>query len=84
MTDKPTSISSRHVRFGAAVRQRRLELGLTQEDLAFRAGLSTTYVGQAERGQRNLTLAATWALSDALAATASSLLAAAEHDLEPS
>jgi transcriptional regulator with XRE-family HTH domain len=83
VTDRPTSISIRHVRFGAEVRRRRMELGLTQEDLALRAGLSTTYLGQAERGQRNLTLTATWAISDALAARASALLAAAESGTEP-
>ena len=82
MTDDSRSISIRHARFGAEVRRRRVKMGLTQEDLAFRAGLSTTYLGQAERGQRNVTLAAAWAISDALAIGASSLLAAADLDTE--
>ncbi len=43
-------------RFGAAVRRRRLELGLTQEQLADHAGLHRTYVGDLERGRRNLAL----------------------------
>jgi len=42
--------------FGARVRQRRLDLGLTQEALADRAGLHRTYVGMVERGDRNPTL----------------------------
>jgi transcriptional regulator with XRE-family HTH domain len=83
VTDKPKTISMRHARFGAEVRRRRIEMGWTQEDLAFRAGMSTTYVGQAERGQRNITLTAAWAISDALAASASSMLAAAEPEVGP-
>jgi transcriptional regulator with XRE-family HTH domain len=42
--------------FGTRVRTRRLKLRLTQEGLAERCGLDWTYVGQVERGQRNLTL----------------------------
>ena len=42
--------------FGRRVRQRRTELGLSQEKLAERAGLHWTFVGQIERGRRNLTL----------------------------
>lgn len=42
--------------FGRRVRERRQELGLSQEALAERAGLHWTYVGQVERGRRNLTL----------------------------
>jgi transcriptional regulator with XRE-family HTH domain len=42
--------------FGRRVRARREELGLSQEKLADAAGLHWTFVGQVERGQRNLTL----------------------------
>lgn len=42
--------------FGRRVRARREELGLSQERLADTAGLHWTFVGQVERGQRNLTL----------------------------
>lgn len=42
--------------FGARVRAHREELGLSQEKLADVAGLHWTFVGQVERGQRNLTL----------------------------
>jgi transcriptional regulator with XRE-family HTH domain len=41
---------------GARVRARRLELGLSQEALADRAGVHWTFLGQVERGQRNLSL----------------------------
>ena len=42
--------------FGQEVRMLRHRAGLTQEALAEKAGLHWTYVGQIERGERNLTL----------------------------
>jgi transcriptional regulator with XRE-family HTH domain len=43
-------------RFGARVREERERLGLSQEELADRAGLHRTYLGGVERGERNLGL----------------------------
>lgn len=43
------------VAFGARLRALRGDAGLTQEGLADAAGLHWTYVGQIERGERNLT-----------------------------
>lgn len=48
--------SSDSVQFGEAVRKARIAAGLTQEDLADRAGLDRSYVGGIERGERNPTL----------------------------
>lgn len=42
--------------FAANVRKRRLELGLSQEELAERAGVHRTYVGMLERGEKNVTI----------------------------
>ena len=42
--------------FGKAVRARRLELELSQEKLAERAGLHRTYIADIERGERNISL----------------------------
>jgi transcriptional regulator with XRE-family HTH domain len=43
-------------RFGDAVRARREQLGLTQEDLAEKAGIHRTYLSDCERGTRNVSL----------------------------
>jgi transcriptional regulator with XRE-family HTH domain len=43
-------------RFGFAVRLRREELGLTQEELAERVGIHRTYLSDVERGGRNICL----------------------------
>jgi len=43
-------------RFGQAVRERRLELRLTQEELAHAAGLNRSYITDVERGARNLAI----------------------------
>ena len=43
-------------RFGTAVKFRREELGMTQENLAEKAGIHRTYLSDVERGTRNLSL----------------------------
>ena len=42
--------------FGAAVRFHRDHLGISQEELAGRAGLHRTYISDVERGARNVSL----------------------------
>ena len=44
------------VAFGAAVRARRKELGLSQEALADLAEIDRSHMGKIERGERNVTL----------------------------
>ena len=56
-------------RFGTAVRTRRKNLGISQEELAGRAGLHRTYVADIERGARNLSLANIEKLAHALGTT---------------
>jgi transcriptional regulator with XRE-family HTH domain len=56
MPSPPAPLSAATTEFGRRVRARRDELGLTQEALADRAHLHWTFVGQVERGRRNLTL----------------------------
>ena len=44
------------LRFGAKLREIRLEEGVSQEKLAELAGLHRTYVSSVERGERNISL----------------------------
>ena len=44
------------IQFGNRVREERLKKGLSQEDLASRAGVHRTYIGMVERAERNITL----------------------------
>lgn len=52
--------------FGLKVQQRRKELGISQEELAYRAGFHRTYIGMIERAERNITLSNIKRLADAL------------------
>lgn len=52
--------------YGAAVRQHRLLVRLSQEELAERAGLDRTYVSGIERGRRNPSLRNLQNISEAL------------------
>lgn len=61
--------------FGARVRERRLELGLSQEALALKAGIDRTYMGGVERGERNPALDNIWRIADALGVAPSDLFA---------
>ena len=54
------------VRFGEKLRNIRLELGYSQEELSFKAGLHRTYISSVERGKRNISLTNIQKLADAL------------------
>jgi transcriptional regulator with XRE-family HTH domain len=60
-------------RFGFAVKDRREQLGLTQEDLAHRAGIHRTYLSDIERGSRNVSLINIERIAAALALAVSEL-----------
>ncbi|HUG11169.1 MAG TPA: response regulator [Opitutaceae bacterium] len=59
---------------GKTIKAQRRRLGVTQEELAWRAGLHRTYVADIERGGRNLTLRSIISLADALQVSVASLL----------
>ena len=44
------------VKFGNKVRAERTKLGISQEELAERAGVHRTYIGMIERAEKNITL----------------------------
>jgi len=44
------------IKFGQKVREERARLGLSQEELASRAGVHRTYIGMIERAEKNITL----------------------------
>jgi transcriptional regulator with XRE-family HTH domain len=60
--------------FGATVRRLRLQVGCTQEQLAAAAGLTTTYVGQVERGVKVPSLTVVLRLAGGLAVPPADLL----------
>lgn len=65
--------------FGAAVRARRERVGLSQEELAFRADLDRPYISGIERGVRNPTLRVMARMAKALRTPTHKLLAASER-----
>ncbi|HYX72397.1 MAG TPA: helix-turn-helix transcriptional regulator [Nitrososphaera sp.] len=44
------------IKFGQKVRTERQKQGLSQEELAEKAGVHRTYIGMIERGEKNITL----------------------------
>jgi len=58
---------------GKKVRQRRTELGLSQEQLAFNCGFDRTYISLVERGKRNISFSNLTTLAKGLKTTISTL-----------
>lgn len=76
---KKSSRADIRERFGFAVKARREELGLTQEDLAEKAGIHRTYLSDVERGSRNLSLVNIERLAGALSLPISELFRLVEN-----
>ena len=62
------------IEFGQRIRVLRLAAGISQEELAEKAGLHRTYIGMIERGEKNITLKNLVKIAKALGKKASSLL----------
>lgn len=62
------------VALGRTIKMLRLDLGLSQEALAFEAGIDRSYIGGIERGEHNLALINLLKISSALNLSASELL----------
>jgi transcriptional regulator with XRE-family HTH domain len=67
--------------FGAILRERRLQAGLTQEQLALEADIRRTYVSMLELGQHQPTLNMLFTLAKALHCAPSDLLLEVERRL---
>lgn len=63
------------IRLGRNARRIREGLGLSQEEVAFRAGLKRSYLSDLERGTRNPTVRALGRLAEALEVHPARLLA---------
>ena len=63
-----------HDKLGQKIREQRLAIGISQEELASAAGLHRTYIGSIERGERNVSLQNIVAIARALSVSPSVLL----------
>ena len=61
-------------KFADNVRRKRYALGISQEELAFRAGVHRTYIGMVERTERNISLVYAEKIAKALNTTINELI----------
>lgn len=66
------------VRLGAAIRAKRKEMGVSQEELAIVAGVERSNMGKIERGENNLSVLNLIRIADALDSKAAEILANAK------
>lgn len=62
------------VAFGQAVREVRVQVGVSQEELAHRAGIDRSYMSSIERGEQNVGLMSMSRVAAALGVTLSELV----------
>jgi transcriptional regulator with XRE-family HTH domain len=77
LPDVPDRASKLQRQFGQILRTERKARQLTQQQIAFAADLSLTYVGEIERGERMVSLDTLLRVASALNLTASEMLAKA-------
>lgn len=75
-------MTTHNIAFGKALRELRKARNLSQETLAFEAGLDRTYISLLELGQRSPTLDSMMALCHALKITLTQLVSAIETAME--
>ena len=68
--------------FGRLIRCRRLESGISQEELGYRSSLDRTYVSGLERGVRNPSLTALVSLAHGFSISVSDLMECFEKEVE--
>jgi len=69
------------IAFGRVVRQRRIDIGLTQEQLGFEAELRRTYISIIELGQQQPSLNTIFKLARALQISPGRLIGLVEDEL---
>ncbi|KKR06250.1 MAG: hypothetical protein UT34_C0001G0290 [candidate division WS6 bacterium GW2011_GWF2_39_15] len=62
------------VKFGKIVKEMRLKSGLTQEKLAFKADVSSNYIGRIERGMVSPSITVVYSVAKAMGITLKELL----------
>lgn len=67
-------LSRSHKKIGQKIRRIREQRGVTQEDLAYKIDISSSYMGQLERGERNLNVDKILKIAKALKVDPSELL----------
>lgn len=76
MSAQHERVDTPETQFGLALREARLEAGLSQEELSFRADVHTNYVSLLERGRKSPTLGVIVRLAEALSLEPEALVAA--------
>ncbi len=74
-----TRIETTMITFGKNVQVARQALNISQEELAFRAGLHRTYIGMVERAERSISLQNAKKIADALNVKLDTLLENGEN-----
>lgn len=82
MSAQHERVDTPEILFGLALREVRLDAGLSQEELAFRADVHTNYVSLLERGRKSPTLGVIVRLASALAVSPESLVAKMSKGLQ--
>lgn len=70
------------IALGKTIRERRVALGMSQEELAERSGLHRTYISDVERGIRNLTIGALWFIAHGLGMQLREIITLIENRVE--
>ncbi len=68
------NITSTRKRFGKKLRELRKQIGISQEELGFRAGLHRTYIGSIERGEQNMSIQGVEKLAKAIGVSVGELM----------
>ncbi len=79
MTVKETEFDPLLRAVGKVVQEKRLSIGISQEELARRAKLHRTYISDVERGSRSVSLITLVKLAEALEISTSFLVETAEN-----